>query len=121
MIISNIGKFRPEIEKEIEDRGYHILNQSLPSNSYPNKFPKFKKLDEIKIGKIYTIRLFIRITNSRYPTIDSGLVDIKITRKTKDNYIGEILTLLPDSFPLTKGQSINLKKEEILYEQINYN
>lgn len=111
------GKFSPEVEKEINEKGYHILNLSLPSNCYPNEFPKYKKIDKIKIGKIYTIRLFIKVHPGLNSNIDSGLIDIKIISITSDGYSGEILTLLPNNFPLSKGQNLNIKMEEILYEQ----
>jgi hypothetical protein len=116
-LMSIIGKFSPEIEKEIDEKGYHVLNQSLPANSYPNPFPKNNNLKEIKIGKSYTIRLFIKMQSGLMSRIDSGLIDIRIVNKTENDYTGEILTLLPPNFPLAKGQNINITKDEILYEQ----
>ncbi len=114
----NIGKFSPAIEKEINESGYHIFNQSLPSNCYPNKFPKFNKIDKINIGKIYGIRLFIGIGTGVNQTIDSGLISILILSKASESFVGEILTLIPNNFPIAKGQHINLTKDNILYEQI---
>ncbi len=119
--MQNIGKFSPEIEREIMTKGYHILDQALSSDSYPNPFPKYPVLNQIKIGYRYTIRLFIKIKSAVPAKIDSGLIDVKIISKSEDNYVGEIQTIIPDDFPLSKGQHIILKKSEILFEQVQYN
>ncbi len=111
------GKFSPEIEKEIDQKGYHILNPSLPLGSYPNVFPKYQKIKEIRIGCIYAVRLFVKITKGNSYSIDSGMIDIKIIMKAKEDFIGEIITLLPGNFPVSKGQNIPIKSDEILFEQ----
>ncbi len=113
----NIGRFSPTIEKEINDKGYHVLNQSLPSNSYPNTFPPHINPDKIHDGKIYAIRLFFNVSTGVIPRIDSGLISIKIISHTEDKFVAEILTLLPIDFPLSKGQHIILTRDEILFEQ----
>ena len=114
--MKNYGNFNPEILKEIEQKGYHILNKSLNKGSYPNEFPKFPKLNNIDVGGIYVLRLFVRIPNTISQNIDSGMIDVKIIEKSNNGFIAEILTLLPDIFPIFKGQKIEIKKEEILYE-----
>lgn len=114
--MNNLGKFSDEILEELNQKGYHFLNTSFPENNYPNKFPNFKKLKEIKIGKIYAVRAFIKLKPGLDVNIDSGMIDIKIIRKSNENYEGEILTLLPNNFPISKGQNISFKKDEILYE-----
>jgi hypothetical protein len=112
-----VGKFSPEIEKEINEKGYHILNTSLPPSSYPSKFPPYPKIKEIKVGNSYVIRLFVKIKSGGLKKIDSAFLVIKIIMKSEDDYLGEILTLLPGNFPLAKGQNIKIKREEILFEQ----
>ena len=52
-----------------------------------------------------------------HANIDSGLIDIKIINNVSDAYLGEILTLLPKTFHLSKGQNLKIKEKEILYEQ----
>jgi len=113
------GKFSPEIENEIIAKGYHIYNYALAVEDYPNSFINENTPKEIEIGKRYTLRLFVKIEKGLMKTIDSGLIDIKIIRKDKDSFLAEILTLLPVGFPLRKGQRIDVKKEEILYEQVS--
>ncbi|MFC2131761.1 hypothetical protein ACFLSQ_10030 [Bacteroidota bacterium] len=115
--MNSIGNFSPEIMKEIEQKGYHILNTSLPKGSYPNEFSKFPTLKDIKIGEIYVLRLFVKMPNKILQNIDSGLIDVEIIDKSQNRYTAKILTLLPDFFPLSKGKSIEIKKEEILYQQ----
>jgi len=115
--MQNFGNFSPVVLEEIQQKGYHILNKSLPKGSYPNEFPKFHTLNEIKIGETFVLRLFVKIPNNILQNIDSGLIDVKIVKKIKNGYKAEILTLLPDFFPLSKGKIIEIKKEEILYQQ----
>jgi hypothetical protein len=114
--MNKFGTFSKEILEELNKKRYHFLNTSLSEDNYPNKFPAFKKISEIKIGKIYTVRAFIKLKPGINSNVDSGLMDINIIRKTDDYYEGEILTNLPKNFPLSKGQIVNFKKEEILYE-----
>jgi hypothetical protein len=118
--MENIGKFSIEIEMDLNFKGYHFLNTKLPSDSYPNKFPKFEKINLINIDKIFTLRLFVKFQSAGIDIIDSGLIDVKIIKKSSKGYLVEILTLLPDNFPLLKGQNIEIKKEEILYKQVNW-
>ena len=116
--MGNTGTFSPEIENELNIKGYHFLNTTLPLISYPNKFPKFEKVKEISIGKIYTLRLFVKLPSAGIGMIESGLLDVKVISKSKKGFIAVIQTLLPDTFPIAKGQNIEIKKEEILYAQI---
>ena len=114
--MNNLGTFSKEILDELNQKGYHFLNTSFSQDKYPNIFPKYKKLNEIKIGKIYAVRAFIKLKPEPIVNIDSGLIDIKIIRKSNEHYEGEILTKVPLNFPISKGQIIAFKKDEILYE-----
>lgn len=112
-----IGKLSSEIEREINRTGFHILRKSFVKNKmYPNPFPDYGEIKEIRIGGKYTIRLFVKRTQKGFERIDGGMIDVKILKKENDNYSGEILTLLPPDFPLKKGDSINLLEDEILFE-----
>ncbi len=99
-------------------KGYHIYSYALPVEDYPNSFIVENTPKEIKIGKRYTLRLFVKIENGFAKTIDSGLIDVKILKKVTKGFLAEVLTLLPEGFPLKKGQKIEVKREEILYEQV---
>lgn len=113
-----IGKLSSEIEQEINRKGFHILRKSfVKNNMYPNQFPEYEEIEEIRIGRRYTIRLFVKHTQNGIERIDGGMIDVKILKKENDNYSGEILTLLPPNFPLKKGDCINLLRDEILFEQ----
>jgi len=116
--MANIGEFSTKVENDLLMKSYHILNTSFAPDSYPNRFPKFKKINKIKIGGVYVVRLFVKNYSGETYQIDSGMIDIKINTKKSGGFGAEILTLLPSGFPLSKGQIIDVKKEEILYEQI---
>jgi hypothetical protein len=113
-----IGKLSSEIEKEIDKKGFHILRKSFAKNKmYPNQFPEYSEIDEIGIGKKYSIRLFVKHIQNGIEIIDSGMIDVEIQKINNDKYSSKILTLLPSHFPIRKGDSIFLTKDEILYEQ----
>lgn len=113
-----IGKLSEIIEKEINDKGFHILKKSFVKNKmYPNSFPEYDEINEIQIGGRYTIRLFVKLLRNAVERIDSGLIDVKIKLSSGEKFSCEILTLLPDNFPLQKGDIISLTKDEILYKQ----
>ncbi len=48
--------------------------------------------------------------------IDGGLIDLKIEHIDDDEIFGVIITQLPKEFPLEKGSSLEIYKEEILYK-----
>lgn len=112
------GKLSSEIDKEINKKGFHILRKTfVKNNMYPNKFPDYGEIEQIRVGNRYTLRLFIKHRQNGEERIDGGMVDVKILKQEGDNFSGEILTLLPNNFPLKKGDCINLSKDEILFEQ----
>lgn len=112
----SIRRFASDIENEIELKGYHILNRNRAHKDYPLDFSQFGNIDQIIVGNTYTIRLFVKIGNIGLK-VESGFADIKIIMKLDDIYTGRIETQLPAEFPVKKGHSLKLRKEEILYGQ----
>ena len=113
-----IGKLSSKIEEEINKKGYHILRKSfVKNNMYPNEFPVYGDIEHIRVGNRYTLRLFVKHRQNGVERIDGGMIDVKIRKQEGDNFSGEIITLLPDNFPLKKGDCINISKDEILFEQ----
>ena len=116
MTQQNIRRFTPDIEEEIETKGYHILDRDRAHKDYPLDFSQFADIDQIIVGNTYTIRLFVKIGDIDLK-VESGFVDVKIIMKLEDAYMGRIETQLPTQFPFKKGDNLKLRKEEILYEQ----
>ena len=111
-----IGKFSKDVEEEIQERGFHILKKSFAKkNMYPNRFPDFGDINKAEIGEHYAVRLFVKNTFNGIERIDSGMIDVKIVSKENEIYSGEILTQLPDHFPLKKGDNVILTKDELLF------
>ncbi|HRX16110.1 MAG TPA: hypothetical protein P5123_07340 [Spirochaetota bacterium] len=112
------GKLSSEIEQEINNKGYHILRKSFARKKmYPNKFPDYDEIEQILIGKIYTLRLFVKHKRNGTERIDGGMIDVKIIKNNNEEYSGELLTLLPPNFPIKKGDHLKICKDEILFEQ----
>jgi hypothetical protein len=112
-----IGKLSKDIEEEIEDKGFHIFRKSYSiRNMYPNAFPDYGEIKQINIGSIYAVRLFVKNIREYPERIDSGFIDVKIESSSKGTYLSEILTLLPETFPIKKGDKLILSHDELLYE-----
>lgn len=112
-----IGKFSKDIEKEFLKNGFHILKKSfVKRNMYPSRFPDFGEINEIENGERYAVRLFVKHAPNNIERIDSGLIDVKILTKSGKKYSCEVLTQLPDNFPLRKGDTLMLTNDEILYK-----
>ncbi len=116
MTQQNIRGFTPDIEDEIESKGYHILDRNRAQKDYPLDFSQFGHIDQITVGNTYTIRLFVKIDDIGLK-VESGFVDVKIIMNLGDDYMGRIETQLPTQFPFKKGDNLKLRKEEIIYEQ----
>ena len=116
------GIFQEEIETELDSKGFHVYNQKKAKDGcYPYTFSGYKNINfvDVSIGEIYTIRLFVKLKIKKMEKIDSGLIDIQIISKSENKITGKILTELPHDFPVLKGANIEVKIEELLYEQ-NY-
>jgi hypothetical protein len=112
------NKKDPSFVKDIYADGYHIF--SLKSvkipNFYRNKFPDYPgaKLSELTVGDRVTIRAFFRIGSGEPAKIDSGLIDLEVEHIDSDHIFGVIVTQLPDEFPLSTGDSLEIAEDEII-------
>jgi hypothetical protein len=76
------GKLSNEIEQEINKKGFHVLRKSFAKkNMYPNQFPDYGEIEQIRIGKKYTLRLFVKHSLNGVERIDGGMIDVKRLKK----------------------------------------
>ncbi len=106
---------------EIMEDKYHILslkNAKTPG-FYPNQFPDYPgvKIRQLKVGDLITIRAFFPIGTGTPAQVDSGLIDLEVEHVETDHLFAVIRTQLPDEFVLSKGESIELWEDEILYKK----
>jgi len=106
---------------DLTENGFHIFSRQHAKDVefYPNPFPSHPQLGmaHIKKGDRITVRAFFPTSKSRMPRIESGLIDLEVEAIDPDAGIvfGNILTQLPATFPLSKGTSIELSLDEILF------
>jgi hypothetical protein len=109
----------PNIFSDIEDKGYVIF--SLKKASLPNYYPGFHNypgvnIHELKIYDLITIKVFFADGDGDdLPRIIDAHIDLTIESIEGDKVIADILTDLPEDFPLSTGDSIELLEEEILF------
>lgn len=108
-----------EFYKEIENDGYAIFSKikARQKGYYPTELPKFDDIDisDIKPDDVLKIRTFIKIGQDSNYRVDSGLIDVEIEFVDGKEIWGCILTKLPPTFPIQKGNSIELDINELLY------
>ena len=107
--------------KDIIEDGYHIFsfgNLSIP-DFYPNKFPDYPgaKLKDLTPGDVITIRVFFRIGTGELVRADGGYIDLEVEHIEMKNSVAwaRILTVLPEGFALSTGESIEIYDDEILF------
>ncbi len=107
-----------EFNADLEENGYHIFSKikSKKKGFYPDKFPKYDDIDisNLNEGDVVIIRIFFLISTSPVLRADGGYVDVEVESIENDIIWGNILTKLPDSFPLAKDTTIELNIDEIL-------
>lgn len=113
-------KNEPPFFSDIREDGYHIYsikNAKKPS-FYPPELPDYPgvTLSDLKQDDIITIRVFFGIGSGKKMRVDGGYVDLEIEVVEKDSAMGSIITELPKEFVLSKGESIEVFEEEILYK-----
>ena len=110
----------PPFFSEIREDGYHIysLKNAKKPNLYPPEFPDNPgvTLSDLKEDDIITIIVFFGIGSGKKMRVDGGYVDLEIEVVEKDSAMGSIITELPKEFALSKGESIQVFEEEILYK-----
>lgn len=104
---------------DIEDKGYLIFSikkANLP-NYYPGVFSNYQDVNihELNIYDLITIKVFVAVGDGNdLPQIIDRYIDLTIESIEGDKVTADILTDLPEDFPLSTGDSIELLEEEIL-------
>jgi hypothetical protein len=110
----------PPFFSDIKEDGYHIycLKNANKPNFYPPEIPDYPGVNfrDLKEDDTITIRVFFGIGSGKKMRVDGGYVDLKIEVVEKDSAMGSIITELPKEFALSKGESIEVFEEEILYK-----
>ena len=104
------------LDDEIEQNGYAIfshIRHQIPGY-YPNVLPQYSPIaiEDIKAGDVIVFRAFFPIIKGE--RIDSGIIEGEIELIQDEEIWINILTRLPDSFPLQKGTSLELRIDELL-------
>jgi hypothetical protein len=105
-----------------EDR-FHIFSRQHAKSTgfYPNSFPSYPELDitDIKDSDTITIRAFFSTSKTAMPKIDSGHIDLEVEYVDHDakTVFGNIVTELPATFALSKGTTIEVNLDEVLFIQ----
>jgi hypothetical protein len=113
-------KNEPAFLGDIKEEGYHVYNlknTKIPGY-YPPELPDYPgiSLKNLKVDDTVTIRVFFGIGKGKNMRIDGGLIELQIEHIDGDEIFGVIITQLPKGFPLEKGTSLEIYKEEILYK-----
>ena len=110
-----------ELLNDLTEDRFHIFSRQHAKRTgfYPNAFPSYPELDiaDIQEGDTITIRAFFPTSNAAMPKIDSGHIDLKVEHVDQDakTIFGEIRTELPATFALSKGTTIELTLDEVLF------
>ena len=107
--------------KDIIEEGYHIFsikNSKIPG-FYPNEFPDYPgvSIKDLKVGDKITVRVFFRVGTGNQIRADGGYIELEVEHLEDASVMAEILTELPEEFPLSTGASIDVFEEEILFRK----
>lgn len=110
----------PSYFKDIREDGFHIYNldnAEMP-NYYPDELPDFPgvALKELKEDDIITVWVYFGIGSGDDMRVDGGYLDLRIEFVDVEKVLAAVITELPDEFALSKGESIEVFPEEILYK-----
>jgi hypothetical protein len=113
------GKNEPAFINDIKEDGYHVYslkNAKIPGY-YPPELPKYPgvRINDLKVDDVITIRVFFKTGSGKNMRIDGGYVDLEVEHIEDQGVMAVILTVLPESFPLGAGHSIEVYEDEILY------
>jgi hypothetical protein len=112
-----------EFFNDLTEDGFHIFSRQHAKRPgfYPNSFPSYSELDcsDLSESDIITIRAFFRTSNAAVPRIDGGHIDLEVEYVDHDaeKVFGNILTELPAMFALSKGTTVELNFDEVLFVQ----
>lgn len=109
----------PAFINDLKEDGYHVYslkNAKIPG-FYPTELAKYPgvRIRDLKIDDVITIRVFFKVGSGKYMRIDDEYVDLEIDHIEDQGVMAVILTILPESFPLGAGHSIEVYEDEILY------
>lgn len=109
-----------EFNGDLENEGYHIFSKkkSKIKGFYPSDVPHDNEeidITDLKQSDCVTIRVFFLVSKVPLFRVDGGFLDLEIELIEGDVIYGNILTELPDHFPLAKGTTIELSIDEILH------
>jgi len=98
----------PNIFRDIRRKGYVAFNLkgSDKNNYYPGAFNKYPgiSINALNIYDIITIKVFVVDGDDNdLPRITDGHIDLTIESIEGNEVIADILTDLPDDFPLSAG------------------
>ncbi|MEX0726325.1 MAG: hypothetical protein WD065_08655 [Planctomycetaceae bacterium] len=109
-----------EFFDDLDENRYHIFSRrnAAKPGFYPNAFPAHPEIaiEDVREGDLITVRAFFAVGRSKPPRIDSGEMTLEVEWVDRDErlLVANILTDLPQSFPLAKGTSIELDLDEVL-------
>lgn len=110
----------PPFFKDIRDDGYHIfsLEKAKEPNYYPKEIPDYPgvHLRDLAVDDVIIIRVFFGIGSGTNMRVDGGHIDLEIECIEENSVLANILTKLPTEFSLSKGSSIEVFEDEILYK-----
>lgn len=108
---------------DLTEDGFHIFSRQHAKSPgfYPNSFPSYPELDisDIKESDTITIRAFFPTSKTAMSKIDGGHIDLEVEHVDHDakKVFGNILTELPAAFVLSKGDTMELNFDEVLFVQ----
>ena len=109
----------PPFFSDIREDGYHIYNilNAKKPDFYPTDLPEYTGVDfnALREDDIITIRVFFGSGAGKNMRVDGGYLDLKVEFVDENKVLAVITTELPNEFALTKGESIEVFQEEILY------
>ena len=110
----------PNIFSDIRKKGYVVFNlkNSDKNNYYPGTFNKYPGIgiNTLNIYDIITIKVFVaEEEGDDLPRITDAHIDLTVESIEGDKVVADILTNLPENFPLSTGDSMELLEEEILF------
>lgn len=114
------GRHCAEFEREIAEQGFAIFSRDKAQTPgyYPTDWDEATDgelgLGDLEEGDHVTIRAFFRVGSKKEMRVDAGLIDVEVETLDGDTIWANILTKMPDGFPLQKGTTIELSIGEII-------
>lgn len=109
----------PLFLNDIKEDGYHVFsikNSKIPGY-YPIKLPDYPgaRIKDLKRDDVITLNVFFARWAGEEMRIEARYLDLEVVSVEENSVMAVILTVLPESFPLAAGHSIEVYEEEILY------